>query len=406
MNEQAQPDPQAGDRATRSGDGSCVLQVVPALETGGGGAERSTIDVAAALMARGHRAVVASTGGQLVRELDRTGARHLAMPVAAKNPFVMRANVERICHAIDEFAVDLVHARSRAPAWSALAAAHRSGVPFVTTFHGTYTFKGPLKRWYNSVMTRGDLVIANSRFIADHVVANYQLAAERIRIIPRGVDLELFSPERVSPERVIALSRQWNVRDDTLVVMLPARLVRWKGHVVLLEALARLRPENAVCLLVGAEGGRDRYRRELEARITRTGLSNIVHLTGHCRDMPAALMLADVVVSASTEPEAFGRVIAEAQAMGCPVIVADHGGGAEQVRGSGVGWLFPPGDAAGLASALEEALRLGREERERISVLSTAHVKEHYTKERMCAATLDVYDEVLARHRGPAASAP
>jgi len=380
-----------------------VLQVVPSLERGGGGVERSTIDVAGALTAAGGKAVIASSGGQLVRELERVDALHVTLPLARRNPLVMRANVDRLCDLIKQHDINILHARSRAPAWSALAAAHRTGTRFITTFHGTYSHGNRLKRFYNSAMLRGDLVIANSHFIADHIGKVYGVDPRRIRTIPRGVDQERFAPEKVSAERVIQLAQRWNLPDDAPVIMLAGRLTRWKGHNDLIDALAHLGRQDLRCLLVGADQGRNRYHQELQERIAGHGLDGVVQLTGHSDDMPAAYMLADVVVSASTEPEAFGRVVGEAQAMGRPVVVSGHGGAAEQVVHGDTGWLYPPGDAVGLAGALAEALALNSTSRELLAARASARVRKHYTKAGMTAATLRTYGELLACHPRPAA---
>ncbi len=381
-------------REEPAGRAPVVLQVLPGL--GHGGAERSTVDVAAALVAAGGRAIVASGGGPLVPELERAGATHVALPAQSKNPWVMARNLGRLTQIIGQFGVDIVHGRSRAPAWSAWAAARRTGRPFVTTFHGTYNFGNPAKRWYNSVMTRGDRVIANSRFIADHIRANYRVDAARLRVIPRGIDLARFDAERIAGERLDRLAQAWELPEGAPVVMLPGRLARWKGQAVLIDALGRLGRRDLRCLLVGAEQGRGGYRRELEARARRLGLQAVVRIAGHCDDMPAAYLLADVVVSASTDPEAFGRVAVEAQAMGRPPIATAHGGAAETVIDGETGWLVPPGDAEALAGALERALALGQAAREALAGRAIAHVREHFGRDLMCARTIALYRELLA----------
>ena len=370
-----------------------VLQVVPSLVTGG--VERGTVDVAAALVRCGWRAIVASSGGPMTHELERTGAKHVELPVQSKNPLVMRRNVDRLVALIESENVDIVHARSRAPAHSALAACRRTRARFVTTFHGTYNLGVPLKRWYNSIMTKGDRVIAISDFIARHVVDNYGTDAGRIRMIHRGIDVDLFDPSQVSAERVIQLSRQWRLPDGIPVVMLPGRLTRWKGQAVLIEALAKLGHRNVRCLLVGDDQGRDAYRQELEDLIRRHQLESVVHIVGGCRDMPAAYMLADVVVSASTDPEAFGRVMVEAQALGRPVIGSDHGASRELIREGETGWLFPPGDADALARRLATALSLDSEARQWLADAAIENARTRFSKWRMCQATLDVYRELL-----------
>lgn len=380
-----------------------VLQVLPSLVTGG--AERGAIDVAIALKEAGGTPLVASSGGPMARELERRRIEHLTLPLASKNPLVMRANIARLAAVIRARDVALVHARSRAPAWSALAAARRTGVPFMTTFHAPYNFSNGLKRFYNSVMARGERVIAVSDFIADHIRAHYRVDPAAIRVIHRGIDIHGFNPASVSQERVIQLAKRWRLPEDRPVVMLPGRLTRWKGQLVLIDALARLGRRDICCILVGSDQGRVGYREEIERRVAEHGLEEVVRLVDHCDDMPAAYLLSDVVVSASSEPEAFGRVIVEAQAMGRPVVVTDHGAVAETVIAGETGLIVPPEDPAAMATALGEALGLDAEMRAWVAECARAHVTARFTRERMCADTLAVYDELIAARRDDGRSA-
>ncbi len=368
-----------------------VLQVLPALVTGG--VERGTVEVAAALAAAGWKAVVASAGGPMVHEIERAGARHVELPLDSKNPLTMRRNVARLVELIRRERIDIVHARSRAPAWSALAAARRTGRHFVTTFHNAYDDSSWFKRRYNAVMAQGERVIAISHFVAEHAARVYGVDPARLRVIERGVDVARFDPERVSAERVVHLAREWQLPDGLPVIMLAGRLTRWKGQLVLVEALARLGREDLCCVLVGA--GDDRYRAELLAAVERHKLHGLFRLVENCRDMPAAYMLADVVVSASTRPEGFGRVIAEAQAMGRPVIASDHGGAREILGESETGWLVPPGDAAALAAALGAALDLAPAQRLAMAQRAIARMRERFTTAAMTERTLAVYQELL-----------
>ncbi len=383
-------------------DAPTVLQILPSLETGG--VERGTVDIAQALTKAGWTSLVASSGGIMVREVERGGGKHIALPVDSKNPLVMSRNIARLTHLVRRHDIDILHVRSRAPAWSALAAARRTNVPFVTTFHGNYGASNPLKRWYNSVMARGDRVIAISEFIGEQVCGRYGADSSKVRVIPRGVDIGVFDPAAVSAQRVIQLAEQWRLPDDARVIMLPGRLTRWKGHLVLIEAIARLEDRTGLrCILVGSDQGRTAYVRELEKEIARRNLQDIVQIAGDCRDMAAAFMLADVVVSTSVEAEAFGRVIAEAQAMGRPVIATDHGAARETVAEKETGWLVPPGDASTLAVALREALALDAAMRDALAKRVIENVRADYTKELMCERTLSVYREVLAEKQGEGA---
>ncbi len=375
-----------------------VLQVLPALGSANGaagGVERGTVDVAKALVAAGWKAIVASEGGPLARELDRVGAKHVTLPLASKNPFVMRKNIGRLRDVIAAEDIDIVHARSRAPAWSAEAAAKKEGVHFMTTFHGTYGAKSPLKRAYNAVMTRGERVIAISEFIADHIRSTYKMDEARIRVIHRGVEVAHFDPARVSQERIIQLAAGWRLPEDRRIVMLPARLSRWKGQGLLLESIAKLGRRDLFALFVGVGSGSESLREELEAKILSLGLGDSVRLIDDCRDMPAAYMLADVVVAPSTQPEAFGRTVTEAQAMGRPVVAADHGGARETVIPGVTGWLAAPGDADDWAAAIDHAVSLSPAAREKLARDAIANVRDRFTNEVMCARTLDVYRELV-----------
>ena len=378
--------------APAKGRPPAVFQIVPRL--GSGGAERGTVDIAGALVAAGWTSYVASAGGPLERHLVRAGSTHLTLPLASKNPLLLRRNATALTRLIRRFGIDIVHARSRAPAWSAWSAASATGRHFVTTFHNAYGSGGALKRWYNSVMARGERVIAISQFVADHAAQAYGIGPDRLRTIPRGVDLDIFDPDRVGAQRIVNLARQWRLPDGAPVVMLPARLTRWKGGLDLISAIAALGRRDICCLFVGPEQRRG-FRRELEAAIERNGLAGLFRIVEECRDMPAAYMLADVVVSASSDPEGFGRVVIEAQAMGRLVVATDHGGARETIERGMSGWLVPPRDPAHLAAAIGEALSLGESERSAFSRRTIAHVASRYSRQAMCARTIEVYEELL-----------
>ncbi len=378
--------------ASAKGRPPAVLQIVPRL--GSGGAERGTLDIAGALVDAGWISYVASAGGPLERDVVRAGSTHLTLPLASKNPLQVRRNAAALARLIRRFGIDIVHARSRAPAWSAWSAANATGRHFVTTFHNAYDSGGVLKRWYNSVMARGERVIAISQFVADHAAQAYGIGPDRLRTIPRGVDFDIFDPNRVGAQRIVSLARQWRLPDGAPVVMLPARLTRWKGGLDLISAIAALGRRDVCCLFVGPEQRRG-FRRELEVAIERNGLTGLFRIVEECRDMPAAYMLADVVVSASSDPEGFGRVVIEAQAMGRPVVATDHGGARETIEPGISGWLVPPRNPARLAAAIGEALSLGESERAAFSRRAIAHVASRYSRQAMCARTIEVYEELL-----------
>jgi glycosyltransferase involved in cell wall biosynthesis len=386
--------PLATSPALPSLAGRTILQVLPALV--GGGVERGTVDMAAAIVEAGGRAIVASEGGPMVRELEWVGATHVVLPLASKSPLAIWRNAARLVRLIGAEGIDLVHARSRAPAWSAWRACKRTGVPFVTTMHAPYPYRSALKRRYNSVMTRGDRVIAISAYVARDALERYGLDPAVVRTIPRGVDAGRFAPEAVNGRRVAALAERWRLPEDRRVVLMPARLTRWKGQSVLIEAMALLGRGDLRCMIVGAEPSTDAYRRELEALASARGVDALVQIADLCDDMPAAYMLADVVVHASTEPEGFGRVVAEAMAMGRPVIASAIGAPPEIVEEGRTGWLVPPGDARALADAIARALALTPAQRERMARAGRAAVAARYTAKHMAASTLAVYRELWA----------
>jgi glycosyltransferase involved in cell wall biosynthesis len=374
--------------------GATVLQVLPAL--GAGGVERGTVEIAAALRDAGMRPLVASEGGPLEHDLARAGGTHVALPLAAKSPWRIWRNAAALEALIQREKVDIVHARSRAPAWSAWLAARRTGAKFVTTWHGTYNEDFPGKRRYNAVMAKGDRVIAISHFIAGHLKRVTDVDPGVVRVIPRGVDPVRFDPAGVNSARLEAMLRALALPDGAPMVLLPGRITRWKGQAVLVDAMARLRRHDAVAVLLGDAQGRDKFRAELEAQVATLGLTGRVFLRPHAADMPAVLMLASAVVSASTDPEAFGRVVIEGQVMGRPVVATDHGGAKETVVPGETGLLVPPGDAAALAAGLDELLALDEPTRMALAFRARRHVLDSaYTTAAMCAATLDVYRELL-----------
>jgi len=377
----------------------CLLQIIPSLDAGG--AERACLDIAGAVHAQGGRALVASRGGRMAAELAVLGGALVLMPAASKNPLVMLANVFRLASLIRTQKVDLVHARSRAPAWSAWAAARITGVPFVTTFHGFYGAGNAFKRFYNSVMLRGARVIAGSHFMAAHIRATYHPLTDHIAVIARGIDVQRFDPAAIAPARMAALRQEWKIPGGAQVILLPARLTRWKGQLLFIEALARLDRQNVIGVLCGDAQGRDGYEQEIRALARRYGIEAQLRITGNVADMPAAYSAAHIAVSASSDAEAFGRVPVEAMAMGCTIVAADHGGAAETLRsgdsGPAFGILFSPGDAAGLAAALAQALAAPRGGGPEQAAAARAHVLANYSTASMCAQTLALYRDVLAK---------
>jgi glycosyltransferase involved in cell wall biosynthesis len=375
-----------------------ILQLLPSLDTGG--AERTAIDISKALCDAGHRAIVASAGGRLTGELLATGAEHVEMPLDSKNPLTMFANAGRLARLIQAEKVDIVHARSRAPAWSALLASRRTGVPLVTTYHGIYSEKGWFKRLYNSVMARADRIIANSHYTADLIAARYGTDKAKIQVIYRGTDLGEFQRERIGDQRLDALRQQWKIGDDDRIVLNVARLTSWKGQQVLIEAACRppLKERgDVVFVLAGDDQGRSGYRRQLQSLIDERNAAERIRMVGHCADVAAAMALADVSVVASTSPEAFGRAAVESQALGVPVVVTALGAVPETVlappqveAGLRTGWHVPPHDADALGAAIDHALSLGAAEKKALSVRAKAQAA-NFSLSAMADQTLALY---------------
>jgi glycosyltransferase involved in cell wall biosynthesis len=376
-----------------------LLQVTPRLDAGG--VERTTLDVSAAVIAAGGRSIVATEGGRLEAPLLAQGAEVVRLPVASKNPLVIRRNGQALAEVIRARGVSLVHARSRAPAFSALAAARATGTPSVATYAGVYGSTTPWKRWYNGVMARADLVIANSEFTRAHILAVHRTDPARVVAIPRGVDLAAFDPASVPSARVEDLRRSWGLseQDSRPVILLAGRLTRWKGQGLAIQAARRLVARGVsdfVLILAGDDQGREAYRKELETAIAGAALSDNVRLVGHCADMPAAYLAADFAIAPSIRPEAFGRTAVEPQAMGRPVVAADHGATRETVLPGETGWLAPPNDLEAWTDALEAALAAGPHAWTRMGEEGIARTRTLYSVEAMTRATLAAYAALLS----------
>ena len=373
--------------------GPVILQVLPALQ--GGGVERSAVEITHAIARAGGVPLVASAGGRLVGSVQRFGGEHVTLPLGGKSPWRILRNAQALAALIRARDISIVHARSRAPAWSAWLACRWTTASFVTTCHGLYREDVPFKRDYNKVMTWGERVIANSRFTAAEMERRHHVGAERMRVIPRGVDPAIFDPDAVGPDRLARLSQTWRLADGQRTVMLPARISPTKGQDVLLQAVARMRHREIACVLVGGADGRERVLKRLLDLATTLGIGDRVRFVGHCEDMPAALLLSDVVVVPSVQPEAFGRGVIEAQAMRRLVLAANHGGAVETIEDGVTGWLVPPGDAGALADMLDRLLDLPQAEREAAGARARDAVQANYTVQAMQDATIAVYSELL-----------
>lgn len=371
-----------------------ILQVVPSLVSGG--VERGTIDVAKALVDNNFRSMVISSGGALVPGLKNYGSEHMKMRVNSKSPLTIYGNYLSIANTIKQEKVDLVHARSRAPAWSCFAAAKKTGARFVTTFHGIYNFSSPLKKLYNSVMVKGERVIAVSDFVKKHILENYDANEDNIRVIHRGVDYNHFDPKNFDESLVYKFKEKYHISKDLPIILLPARMTSWKGHMVLIDALNEIRDKDFHCLIVGDLSKHPNFNKRVHERISELRLQSKVKVFGPESDMMSLYGFSDVVVSASVEPEAFGRVVIEAQSMEKLVIASNIGGSAETIKNESTGFHVNPGDRSDLSDKISHALSiLGSTKAEKIQKAARNSVKKHFSLDQMTSKTLDVYKELI-----------
>lgn len=372
-----------------------VLQILPELETGG--VETGTIEIASALQEKGIKNFVASQGGRMVYELEKIGVDHLNLPLKSKNYFIMKKNAKLLADYIRKNHINIVHARSRAPAWSAYWAAKETGAHFVTTFHGTYGL-GPwgIKKFYNKIMTYGERVIVISNHIKEHILKNYpQTSADKLRLIHRCADIERFSPEAVTQARLIKKIEEYNIADDKPVLLLPGRITRWKGQHILIHALHLMKNQNYYCIIAGDSQGRQEYLEYLKKLAHKYKLEGRIGFFGRYTDAPALMMNATVILSTAIEPEAFGRISVEGQAMGKIVVASNIGGTLDTIIDGKTGKLYQYNNPQALADALDWALSLSPEEAKKISQAGIKNVKEHFTKQIMCDKTIEVYREVV-----------
>ena len=372
-----------------------VLQVLPELEMGG--VELGTVEIASALQEQGIKNFVASQGGRLTRELSKLKIKHLTLPLKTKNIFKMRRNADALAEFIRKNGINIVHARSRAPAWSAYWAAQKAGVHFMTTFHGTYGL-GPwgIKKVYNKIMTYGERVIVISNHIKNHVLQNYKKTdPAKLRLIHRCVDIDKFNPALVSQERIIKAVREYNIPDDRPVSTLIGRVTRWKGQHMLVEALSKMKHTNCYCVIAGDEQGRVSYVDEIKALAKKLKVENRIGFYGKVLDPQALMQVSTVVLSTAIEPEAFGRISVEGQAMGKIVVASNIGGSLDTVTDGITGKLYDSGSTQALAEALDWALSLSDEEKEKIAKAAAKNVKDNFTKQIMCDKTIAVYRELV-----------
>ena len=377
-----------------------VLQVIPKL--GYGGAETGCYDIAHYLAEQDCGSYIATSGGELLKFVKKNRVGIFKIPVHSKNPFLIILNALFLSILIILKKINIVHARSRAPAWSCYLACLITNRVFVTTFHGTYNFKSKLKKFYNSIMLRANLTIAGSNFIFNHINENYSEylnKKKKLRVIFRGINIDYFSQKNISILKREKLKKEWELDENKFTILMPGRLTFWKGQENFVEALNILIVDynvtNFQAVLLGSDQGRKVFSKKLHSLSERYSLTKKLKFINHCKEMPLAYSLADVVVSASIEPEAFGRVAVESQSMGKPIIASNIGGSKETVLNKKSGFLYKHDDPRELAKNLNTVIELNQEELKLIGNEGRKNISKKFDVEVMCDSNLREYKKLL-----------
>jgi glycosyltransferase involved in cell wall biosynthesis len=377
-----------------------VLQVIPKL--GYGGAETGCYDLAHYLPENNCSSYIVTSGGELLKFIDRKKVKVIKLPVHSKNPLLMLFNSIALIFIILVNNISIVHARSRAPAWSCLFATKITRRKFVTTFHGTYNFKNPFKKFYNSVMVRSDLIIAGSNFIFSHISQNYLKYLDlkkKFLVIFRGINVDYFDSSTTLGTEEDRLTSDWEIDKNKKMILMPGRLTAWKGQEIFIEALNLVNKElgyesfNAVIL--GSDQGRDIYTKKIKRLAEQYRLTNQLKFVEHCKNMPLAYKISDIVVSASVEPEAFGRVAVEAQSMKKPIIASDIGGSNETIINNVTGFLFQSGSTEALSKKIIKAIQLDESRLKSIGIEGRKNIIKKFNVEKMCFSTYSEYKKLL-----------
>ena len=378
-----------------------VLQVIPKL--GFGGAETGCYDLAHFLAEQECKSFLITSGGELLKFIKKDKVKVIRLPVHSKNPIIMFINFIIIFFIILIYNIDIVHARSRAPAWSCLWACFLSRKKFVTTFHGTYNFSNKLKLFYNSVMVRSKLIITGSNFIFNHINENYKKylnpQKKKLMVIFRGINLEYFNSKNTSEIKANALAQSWNVNKNNFIILLPGRLTRWKGQEMFIEALNLIiknhSKNNFHAIILGSDQGRNVYSKKISLLVERYRLSRKITFIKNCREMPLAYKIADIAISSSIEPEAFGRVAVEAQAMGKPIVASSIGGSKETIVNNKSGLLYKPADARELARIINKLMEMDKESLNLMGEEGRKNVEKKFNVDQMCQTTFTEYKKLL-----------
>jgi glycosyltransferase involved in cell wall biosynthesis len=377
-----------------------VLQVIPKL--GYGGAETGCYDIAHYLPENNCGSYIVTSGGDLLKFIDKKKVKVIKLPVQSKNPLIIFFNFLALICIILLNNITIVHARSRAPAWSCFFATKITGRKFVTTFHGTYNFKNKLKKFYNSIMVRSDLIIAGSNFIFSHIKENYDKylnTKKKLLVIFRGINVDYFDPSTKLDSDEKNLLKKWEIKDDKKIILLPGRLTGWKGQEIFIEAInmvnIELGYESFYAVMLGSDQGRDLYKKKLIRLTEQYRMTNQIKFIDHCKDMALAYKVSDIVVSASIEPEAFGRVAVEAQSMEKPIIASNIGGSNETVIDEKTGFLFESKNAKSLSEKILKTLSMDEKSLKLIGVEGRKNIIQKFNVEKMCFSTYSEYKRIL-----------
>jgi glycosyltransferase involved in cell wall biosynthesis len=375
-----------------------IAQILPALNTGG--VERGVIEISKSLNDNGFKSIVLSSGGHMVPQLRRTGTTHYELNVNTKNPFKWPKIRKQVKLILEKENVDLIHLCSRAPAWIVFPLGRMLGIPVITSVHMRFRKTNFLKKYYNSILTKGDSIIAISKHIEKTILESFPnpTIKNKITVVHRGVDLELFNANNIKPARVIAQSKNLNLKDNIPVIMMAARPAMWKGYLELIRALS-LVSDTFQCVLIGAENGSQNFQKTLIDKIIKLKLETKVKLSKSSNDIQAALMLSDIVVMPSVTPEPFGRIILEAQALGKIPIAFDHGGASETIIDGKNGFLADPVKVESLAEKISMALSLKPTNREKMSEFSKKAVSKNFSHDKMCKLTLSLYKQCILEYK-------
>jgi glycosyltransferase involved in cell wall biosynthesis len=375
-----------------------IAQILPALNTGG--VERGVIEISKSLNDNGFKSIVLSSGGHMVPQLRRTGTTHYELNVNTKNPFKWPKIRKQVKLILEKENVDLIHLCSRAPAWIVFPLGRMLDIPVITSVHMRFRKTNFLKKYYNSILTKGDSIIAISKHIEKTILESFPnpTIKNKITVVHRGVDLELFNANNIKPARVIAQSKNLNLKDNIPVIMMAARPAMWKGYLELIRALSLVN-DTFQCVLIGAENGSQNFQKTLIDKIIKLKLETKVKLSKSSNDIQAALMLSDIVVMPSVTPEPFGRIILEAQALGKIPIAFDHGGASETIIDGKNGFLADPVKVESLAEKISMALSLKPNNREKMSEFSKKAVSKNFSHDKMCKLTLSLYKQCILEYK-------